>query len=228
MKRVVLRDYQEKAAQEAVAASDNFLINAPTGSGKSFIIGRICELSPNKVLVLSHTRELVRQDADSIEKLIGEKPSIYCAGLGAWDMSGRIVVGTIQSINRCDSIMDFSNVIVDECHRIADWAESSYRTLLKKIPKAKLIGLSATPYRMSNYLHGETSEYLFKDIHFNISVEELVDRGYLIMPDFKRGITKTDISQVGINGDFIVDQVQSVYLERILSLIHISEPTRPY
>ena len=35
MKKVVLRDYQEKAAQEAVAASDNFLINAPTGSGKS-------------------------------------------------------------------------------------------------------------------------------------------------------------------------------------------------
>jgi len=219
MKRVVLRDYQEKAAQEAVAASDNFLINAPTGSGKSFIIGRICELSPNKVLVLSHTRELVRQDADSIERLIGEKPSIYCAGLGAWDMSGRIVVGTIQSMNRCDSIMDFSNVIVDECHRIADWAESSYRTLLKKIPKAKLIGLSATPYRMSNYLHGETSEYLFKDIHFNISVEELVDRGFLIMPDFKRGITKTDISQVGINGDFIVDQVQSVYLERINEIV---------
>ncbi len=72
MKRVVLRDYQEKAAQEAVAASDNFLINAPTGSGKSFIIGHICELSPNKVLVLSHTRELVRQDADSIERLIGQ------------------------------------------------------------------------------------------------------------------------------------------------------------
>ena len=92
MKRVVLRDYQEKAAQEAVAASDNFLINAPTGSGKSFIIGRICELSPNKVLVLSHTRELVRQDADSIEKLIGEKPSIYCAGLGAWIYAGIIFI----------------------------------------------------------------------------------------------------------------------------------------
>ena len=39
------------------------------------------------------------------------------------------------------------------------------------------------------------------------------------MPDFKRGITKTDISQVGINGDFIVDQVQSVYLERINEIV---------
>ena len=41
MKRVVLRDYQEKAAQEAVAASDNFLINAPTGSGKKYVVEKI-------------------------------------------------------------------------------------------------------------------------------------------------------------------------------------------
>ena len=41
MKRVVLRDYQEKAAQEAVAASDNFLINALGQENPSSLVASV-------------------------------------------------------------------------------------------------------------------------------------------------------------------------------------------
>ena len=138
-------------------------------------------------------------------------------------MSGRIVVGTIQSINRCDSNYGFfkrDRRRVSQNSRLG--RVRSYRTLrCSKHTKAKLIGLSATPYRMLTLPPWRnTQNTRRKSIHFNISVEELVDRGFLIMPDFKRGITKIEISRVGINGDFrLLDQVQSVYLERINEIV---------
>ena len=61
---------------------------------------------------------------------------------------------------------------------------------------------------MFSYIHGDSPNHLFKRIHFNIEIDELVDKEYLIMPKLVRGITKTDLSDVEINGDYISQEIK--------------------
>ena len=46
-------------------------------------------------------------------------------------------------------------------------------------PDLKVIGLTATPYRLDSGLLHEGAEALFTDIAFEVSVRELIDQGYL-------------------------------------------------
>ena len=103
-----LRDYQERAVtgvyQWMASHQGNPCIVAPTGSGKSWIIAALCEdvlhrwPDTRRILVLSHVKELLQQDAEKIVKAWPEAPlGIYSAGLNSRQIE-RITVAGIQSI----------------------------------------------------------------------------------------------------------------------------------
>ena len=104
-----LRDYQVKAIRETYKwlreNKGNPCIVAPTGSGKAHIIAGFCEdilrrVPDAKILVLSHVKELLVQDAEKIKLAWPEAPlAIYSAGLGTKETDSITVAG-IQSIWR--------------------------------------------------------------------------------------------------------------------------------
>ena len=124
--------YEWMAAHEG-----NPCIVAPTGSGKSWIIAALCEdvlhrwPDTRRILVLSHVKELLQQDADKIIKAWPDAPlGIYSAGLNSRRIE-RITVAGIQSVyRRAAELAPVDVVIVDEAHLINSRAVGIYRRLL--------------------------------------------------------------------------------------------------
>ena len=189
----MLRDYQVKAIRDTYKwlyeHKGNPCIVAPTGSGKAHIIAGFCEdiLRRNKnakILVLSHVKELLVQDAEKIRLAWPQAPlAIYSAGLGTKEISSITVAG-IQSIwRKPEELGKIDVVIVDEAHMIQNEDEGMYRRLLSSLheinPKMRMIGLTATPYRLGQGLLTEGDDAIFQGLIEPVTIEELVKRKYL-------------------------------------------------
>ncbi|MBR4195691.1 MAG: DEAD/DEAH box helicase family protein [Synergistaceae bacterium] len=190
---MALRDYQLKAIRETYKwlreHDGNPCIVAPTGSGKAHIIAGFCEdilrkKADAKILVLSHVKELLVQDAEKIRLAWPEAPiGIYSAGLGT-KQTDSITVAGIQSIWRKPyELGRIDVVIIDEAHMIQNEDEGMYRRLLSSLqeinPKIRMIGLTATPYRLGQGLLTEGDNAIFQALIEPVTIEELVQRKFL-------------------------------------------------
>lgn len=215
----MLRDYQQRAIDQLYEwfsqnTEGHPCLQLPTGSGKSHIVAALCKDAlqnwpETRILMLTHVKELIEQNA---EKMLTHWPGaplgIYSAGLGRWDLSQPITFGGIQSLRkRADEIGHIDLVIVDECHLINHRDEGGYRRLITELtetnPDLRVIGLTATPYRLGHGLiterHVKTNkegEVIINDppllthIIEPVTIEELIELGYLAPLRSK----KTDIS----------------------------------
>jgi DNA repair protein RadD len=188
-----LRDYQSEAIQSIydwfAAGKDAPLIVTPTGSGKSVILAdfirRACtEFPGTKILVVTHVKELVEQDAKAIQRIWPHASvGIYSAGLGKRQLK-LVTVASIQSIyNKPAFFGRFDLIIVDEAHLIPHKSTGMYRKLLEACveanPDTKLIGLTATPYRLDSGILHEGDGALFDGISYEANVADLIEQGYL-------------------------------------------------
>jgi len=122
-----LRDYQ-RAAVDAVWAywrrgGGNALVEVPTGGGKSAILGQLAREvveAGSRVLIATHRRELIEQDAAACRSVWPEAPiGIYSAGLGSRQVRAITVAG-IQSIRkRARDMGDVGVLVIDECFTAA-------------------------------------------------------------------------------------------------------------
>ena len=216
-----LRDYQEHAVagvyEWMARNSGNPCIVAPTGSGKSWIIAALCEdvlhrwPETRRILVLSHVKELLQQDADKIVKAWPEAPlGLYSAGLNSRQLD-RITVAGIQSVyRRADELRPVDVVIVDEAHLINTTAVGMYRRLLDDLIDddghgPRVIGLTATPYRLGQGMITEGDEALFSGLVEPVTIGELVQRGYLAPLRSKLTATEMDLSGVHTRGGEYVE-----------------------
>lgn len=196
-----LRQYQSDAIQSIYdwfgAGKNAPLIVTPTGSGKSVILAefirRACtEYHDTHILVVTHVKELVAQDANAIHKVWPHASvGIYSAGLGKRQLKP-ITVASIQSIyNKPHFHGRFDLIIVDEAHLIPHKSDGMYRKLLdaclKANPYTKLIGLTATPYRLDSGVLHEGDGALFDGISYEANVAELIEQGYLCRLTSKHG-----------------------------------------
>lgn len=185
---VSLRPYQDNCGNALMGDINNHgnpILQLPTGAGKSIIIADIARRCKEKwggikILVLAHRAKLVEQDAEKFMKL-GIIPNIYCAELKRKEI-GQFTLGTILSVARhVDEFKDFHLVIVDEVQMINNENEGSYRKFLGALPKAKIIGLSATPFRLKGgACYGQ--DRLFNRLTYKIGFGDLVRQGYLTPP----------------------------------------------
>lgn len=220
---IELRPYQ-KAAVSAVydyfATRDgNPLIVLPTGAGKSltladFIHGAIGQFPDTRVIVLTHVKELIEQDANAILRYWPDAPiGIWSAGLGA-KQKAPITVAGIQSIHKLPATFAGTDlVIIDEAHLLSKNSDTMYGRFLSGLrhynPALKVIGLTATPYRMDSGLLTEGTQRVFTDIAYEAQVGDLIRDGYLCPLVAKGGVTKADLSGVGTRGgEFIESQLQ--------------------
>lgn len=196
-----LRPYQREAVEATIAHfrkhQEPAVIVLPTGAGKSLVIAELAKIARGRVLVLAHVKELVAQN-HSKYCAYGLEADIFSAGLQQKESRGKVVFGSVQSVARNLPLFDgeFSLLIVDECHRISDSDDSQYQQILQHLrnnnPKLRLLGLTATPYRLGKgwiyqyHYHGITrgdSNSLFRDCIYELPLRYMIKNQFLVPPE---------------------------------------------
>src|SRR5690606_28392219 len=160
----------------------------PTGGGKTPVIATICRDAVNlwdgRVVILAHVKELLEQAADKLRAIAPDIPvGIYSAGLKRKDLGYAVTIAGIQSIYQkaCD-LGPVDLVIVDEAHLIPPDGEGMYRQFLADAkvvnPHMRVIGLTATPYRMKTGTIC-SPDTILNDIGYEVGVRELIVQGWL-------------------------------------------------
>ena len=169
-----------------------------------------------RFVILTHVRELISQNFAELIRLWPEAPAgIYSAGLNRRDAQAQILFAGIQSVHRKASTIRHADlVLVDESHLIPARADTTYRRFLGDLtrinPNLKIIGLTATPYRLDSGMLHVGPDALFDEIAFEVSVRELIDQGYLAPLINKQTSTQLDVSGVGTRGgEFIAGQLEA-------------------
>ena len=219
-----LRNYQQDsvdAVYSFLSESDgNPCVVIPTGGGKTPVLSTICKdvvtRWGGRVLILSHVKELLQQAADKLNIICPDiNAGIYSAGLKSRDTENDVIIAGIQSVYKraCD-LGAFDIVIVDECHLIPPSGEGMYlqflRDAVKINPKTRIVGLTATPYRLSDGLICGPDNIL-TDICYEIGVKELIEQGFLCPLTSKNGKDKPDTSKLHKRGgEFITEEMQNL------------------
>ncbi|RVO41339.1 DEAD/DEAH box helicase [Sinorhizobium meliloti] len=220
-----LRHYQEEA-EEAVfdywgAEPGNPLVDLATGCGKSLVmaslIKRLVEGWPDmRILVATHVAELIEQN---YLELIGIWPfapaGIYSAGLGRRDARSQIVFAGIQTVhNKAELIGHIDVLMVDECHLIPANSNTMYGRFIGALreinPDLKILGLTATPYRLDSGRLDEGDDRLFDQVVYTYGIGDGVRDGYLTPLSSKATATVFDTKGVGrLGGDFKQSALQA-------------------
>ena len=225
-----LRDYQRQAVESVVRhfqkKRDPAVIVLPTGAGKSLIIAELARIAKGRVLVLAHVKELVEQNFEKYTSY-GLPAGIFSASLGKKDSTQKAIFGGVQSVARAadDFFNDFSLVVIDECHRVADDSATQYQEVIRKLrecnPDLCVLGLTATPYRLGLgwiYEYSQRGEIktrqprFFKECVFELPLSSMIKRGYLTPPvKIDIPVTSYDFSALG-EGDrvFTLAEVEEI------------------
>jgi DNA repair protein RadD len=217
------RDYQHAAINylwQAFAERSghiNPLMVLPVGTGKASLLGMICRdvyanwPGTGRIIVLTHSKELVEQDAKSIKWVWPTASvSVYSAGLKQKDITGRIIVAGIQSFANIAHEVDApSIVLIDEAHMIPANDETLYKQTLailrEKNPKLVCIGLTATPWRMKggHLLNCGLFNHMACDFGSRETFVRFITEGYLARLITKATDAGFDLSEVGtVAGDY--------------------------
>ncbi|WP_411898530.1 DEAD/DEAH box helicase [Elizabethkingia bruuniana] len=188
-KPITLRPYQKEAVNAGVEylkskSKKNAIIILPTGSGKSIVIANILAPLEGKAIILQPSKEILEQNfAKYISN--GYKASVYSASAGQKKID-RITFCTIGSIISKKHLFEgLEYIIIDECHYVNAHG-GMYEEFISAFPRAKVLGLTATPYRLSSDSYGAQLKFLtrtktkiFHSILYYVQNSELFDDGHL-------------------------------------------------
>ena len=250
---IQLRYYQ----QEALDALYNFfltnrhgnpLIGLPTGTGKSvlpaaFIHGIMKQWPNQRFLMITHVKELIEQNANELLKVWPEAPlGIYSAGLKQKQTAQPIIFGGVQSMIKQPAMFGHRDIaFVDEAHLVSAEESSQYQTFfafMKLInPNLKIIGMSATLYRMGMGMITENG--LFTDVVYDKTnlegFNELLSKGYMAPLIPLRTRTELDVSDVSVSkGEFVSTQLQGavdkaeITYKALQELVHAGQNRRSW
>lgn len=159
----VPRPYQQQGIDKAVdffrnGKKEHALEVFPTGSGKSVIIAGIAAQMDGPTLVFQPSKEILEQNVAKF-KSYGFRAGIYSASVGEKRVD-KVTFATVGSVARKHHLFrDFQNIIVDECH-LTNAKGGMYDDFFKSLEDAKVLGLTATPYRLSTTVDGAMLKFL--------------------------------------------------------------------
>lgn len=221
----MLREYQQRTIDQLYAwfnagNQGNPCLVLPTGAGKSHIIAALCKDAlqswpETRILMLTHSRELIGQNAEKLRQHWPNAPmGIYSAGLKRKELGEPITFAGIQSVRtKASQIGHCDIVIIDEAHLVSHKDEGGYRTLLTDLlvinPNLRVIGLTASPYRLG---HGYITDKpaIFDALIEPVSIEELIHKGFLSTLRSKLTATKLEVEGVHKRGgEYIESELQA-------------------
>jgi DNA repair protein RadD len=185
-----LRPYQRQAVDAAVAFFDspnkgNGLIVLPTGAGKSLVIANIAYRLDAPVLIFQPSKEILEQNYHKLLSYGVIDAGIFSASFNSRAVC-KVTFATIGSVkNYKDYFRRFRYVIIDECHLVNAEA-GMYKEFIDAIG-CKVIGLTATPYRLySSRFYGSMLRFLtrtrpriFDCLLYHVQVRTLLEQGFL-------------------------------------------------
>jgi DNA repair protein RadD len=219
-----LRDYQSRSIEMLYSWIENNkghpCVVMPTGSGKSHVIAALCKDAlqswpETRVLMLTHVKELIEQNAEKMRlHWPGAPMGIYSASVGKRQLGEPITFAGIQSVrDKARLIGHIDLIVIDECHLVNHKDEGGYRKLIGELmavnPALRIIGYSATPYRLGHGLITDKPA-LFDALIEPVSIEELVFKGYLAT--LRSKVTRAKLDVTGVHkrgGEFIEAELQA-------------------
>ena len=206
MKEIKLFDYQEdmkERIEKALRLHRSVMAQMPTGTGKTYLLTAVIDsfVSNNpmeKVWIVAHRRELVSQ----IDETVGKFHSYSASNTSS--LLSSVKAMSIQWLMRhYDEIEEEPGMIViDEAHHAL---AKTYKEMWERFPKAKFLGLTATPCR----LNGKGFTDLFDVLVQSWAVPEFISKGRLATYDFVSikpdGVTQRLIDSLqkrGADGDY--------------------------
>ena len=210
-----LRDYQIIFVRRILlahqAGEQGIIGDLPTGAGKTVCFSRLSQVLINqnqKVLIIVHRAELVRQTASKLKKF-GLKFGVIAANFPP-NSKANIQIGMVQSVSRrissgkLNHVFDY--IIFDEAHL---GAANSYKKIIRAFPLARRLGVTATPFRLDGIGLTEIGRIVIK----GPSISELVRLGHLC-PFKTFSVEVADLSKVEIVKGEYDTATQSAILNR--------------
>lgn len=179
--KIEIRPYQQRGITETFDAFKQgfkrIILVLAMGLGKTTLMGRIIQLGyqrGRKILVVVHRDNLVRQFADRLRDQF-DVPSGYILGSEKKDYWLPIQIASRQSLARRLDVFTpdhFDLIVIDEAHYAAG---KEYQSIIKKFEAAKMVGITATPFRED----GKPLKNIFDKLVHPIKCQDAINQGYL-------------------------------------------------
>lgn len=238
---IILRDYQDECVNEIIIqlkkSTDPIAIEAATGAGKSLIIAALArwlsDIAPaKKVLCFAPSKELIEQNHQKY-LLTGNPASIFCASAGGKCLKNTVIFcSPLTTKNAIDNVarMSVSAIILDEAHTLTPTILDIIYQVKRNNPNVRIIGTTATPYRMGTGYIYELDEYgesttvkakdpFFKKLVYKITAPSLIERGFLTPPKLLDAGIAYDTSKLTKNsmGNFESEELRMIFEQSSLT-----------
>ncbi len=196
---IKLFDYQEdmkKRIEKALCLHRSVMAQMPTGTGKTFLLASVVttflrERPESPVWIVAHRRELVSQIKETLNKFLLNSPLVKAVSI-QW----------LSKHNDGEMGEEPGMIVIDEAHHAL---AKTYKEMWERFPKAKFLGLTATPCR----LNGKGFTDLFDVLVQSWDIPVFISKGRLATYDLvsikSDGVTQKLIDSLrkrGADGDY--------------------------
>lgn len=213
------------------------LIDMATGTGKSKTMSKLTkemvqQYPDMRVMNCTHVIELVESNfKDMVHEWPFAPVGLYAASLNRRDAHAQILFAQLQTVwNKANEIGHVDVLVIDEVHLVPKDSNTMYRKLIDALmainPDMKIVGFTATVYRLDSGRLDEGEDRLFDKVVYEYGIRKGIDDGYLTPITSKRVESMQNISGVGMRmGDFNrkalaeavdVDELNKRILEEVL------------
>ena len=181
----MLRDYQidgvEKLRRLYAAKKKAPLYTLPTGGGKTVVFSHITQKMAEKqksICILVHRQELLHQASRNLREL-GIHHALIAPG---FRYKGEpVAVASVQTLRQRmkKEQFHFDLLVIDEAHHAV---AGTWKKVIEGMPRARLLGVTATPTRSDGKGLGEAAGGCFDSMVIGPPVRWLIQNGYLCRP----------------------------------------------
>lgn len=211
-----LRYYQREAVDAVFKywqeEAGHPLLDLATGTGKSLCLGTLFQelitgWPDMRLCCTTHVVELVEAN---FKEFIGIAPfapvGVYASSLGMRDRRSQILFTQLQTVwNRAAEIGWVDVLAIDEVHLVPEDENTMYRAFIDALlainPDMKIVGLSATLYRLDSGRLDEGDDRLFDKTVYQYDVRRGIDDGYLTPITAQKTETHQDTASVPLRGN---------------------------